>query len=1032
MLASSLLAADHEQATKRSKSKGKAQKAEAVHLVARRRRYLCAGCGRTCLTPWPLDVLADSKRGRERRFTKRCALALLRRWSEGAPFTELGRWVRADAEHLSRLIKVWGRQLRQQATSRMPLPLVIGIDEIFLWRKYYTVVNDLSRPGQAFLISILPYRPGGRGASGSRRRASQDDERSLEAHLTDELEELMLHYTKVRAPDGRRACFPVVVTDGWSAFASAAAVAHSRATPRTEAGVPHGTFAHVLDRFHLVKRFESAAHLELRRTAGRYGRLRQRVDALEGIGHAIEGATSSREFKELHADLMRQRGAIESVVNDGRRDALTVFAAPLPLHVLSTRDMEMEDVKAACRRAVCDEVRALRTRIDAAQRTVEREINRARTAGLAMVRLTGCVDRRILCWDDLEAEFDRHMCAWARAMETIDHQFGAREQHERFTLATLDRALRVSTNVPEWQFPTSENPDLCEIPRREGRLALALRTALETRVITVRDTALEWLSEAERRDARSLLDRYRPIERAVVILSVLEPEEKDDLASLLTLIEQTPAGCTPPATICAPCNAVTEARNARMRRILSRLTHPPSHEDLRGRLLMSMGAPVFRVPAATGAPVELTEAPPDRCPACGAAPLRTTTDTVTSMVRDVPIGDLPTVYRVRVTEWRCPHCRKRAPRNDERATRSAALDAYLTERLSTEPPPSLASLHCTTGVHRGVLKGVLADVQRQRQHAPAVVRSSREPARVIALYLRRSRALPSGEHQVCLVDVRHDPPSAASLLPARLLDARVMRSSELLDRLSELHQQQRSHGRLHVVLGPSALWLLPLLDSAAAGRWRSVIEPHTVLAALQRGFNRLLELWFNGTKPLVIKDARVHANRVRQDISDDERDATYAALRKRCSVRVPESFADDAARVRALLDPTPFGEQAHFTKMALRVDDILSVWAYLKAITASIRPVSNDPLAWQAALDAARQHAPTGVTNAALDGIAAAARQVSVAYGDALTNAIPDAGERDPAPNSKTGRYHAVLAVRSGLITSAWRALPAHHAVPPR
>src|SRR5690625_5207030 len=195
--------------------------AHQTRLRVTRVRYRCRQKACTSkITPWPPGLLASSASDNEAaplRITERLLEFTLEQWSSGLTFDEL-----RDLTGLSRMLITRIIDMAPIFLAALPaperVPRVIGIDEIYLHKRYYTVISDLSKPGKTRLIDIAWGRD---GWSPERTRKSPQlieappEEAVCLSGVVRGLAERCLAESKLR---GHEWNFPIVTADGWTAF----------------------------------------------------------------------------------------------------------------------------------------------------------------------------------------------------------------------------------------------------------------------------------------------------------------------------------------------------------------------------------------------------------------------------------------------------------------------------------------------------------------------------------------------------------------------------------------------------------------------------------------------------------------------------------------------------------------------------------------------------------------------------------------------------------------------------------------------
>lgn len=448
----------------------------AVHLHLRRPRYRCAGCGVTIMSPLPSDAFVERSSRNLRPYTMRLAQALLARWTLGTPFTALAAWAGVSTKTASAIVTREARSRVRAARHAQPLPTLIGIDEMYLWRRPFTLVYDLSRHGDASLLRIFEGRAGDPELGIDADGVESIDRKASTERLARQLRSLAIQYT------WRNARAPVVVVDGWRWFEEA-----------------------------VTRSFQLAARLT-RRLDGSHGERRASIRARFVLDHfhLTQGLTrhitrASETLEQRYARLLR---AAQSLRNHGR-------ARTDPRDIARLTAFDPDALRSPA---------TLLLRLQEAQAKALRNLPEAHAAARDLLALCFSDAAIELDWQSFVREAMQRLTHWSLAVASIDASPGSRLEDESFVLAIPDRRL-IGRNAPTRATLTSALLDTSMVrvarvdEERFGTLPEAIRSELHARVERLRragDMVLDLRRGEDKRRARE----FASVQRAAAAAGV--------------------------------------------------------------------------------------------------------------------------------------------------------------------------------------------------------------------------------------------------------------------------------------------------------------------------------------------------------------------------------------------------------------------------------------------------------------------------------------------------------------------------------
>lgn len=853
-----------------------------VRLEVARPRYICRSCG-SQNTPWPEGLISDvlmqdsaqdseaaaanaggsrassPRRGRPALFTSRLFSFLVREWAVGHTHVELAAATGLPEHLVSRLTRAAGSLLRD---TPEPLPSVLGIDEIYLRKRYCTVISDMSRASSPRLVDIVEGRVGD-------RKAPQAERDEAKRALQEALKKLARMYAdKSSWREGNHLLAPILVTDGWDAFGKEVEEAFN--TAADSAGLDRPELRHVGDLFHQQRTIARASMAVRNSINYYYKRDEPLVNALAGaqqlhdlIARVIhEAAKSWSAFQAITEEF--QESAI-SFIEEQKREGLQNLKGVL---FIRTRTAIHRIQKANARQdarypshtmqwstlpeLIATDHELLKASLSERHKTLRKQlfelVSRVAEAGAALSR-----------------EGESRLSRWENALKALDEHPRSRQPGDGFPFAELDRRFRTIWFLPEHErdYSTHFGP----YRRYPGEVVKAFTRSAQIRHIEIREIDLTQVrrqvpSLAER--AHELVGQFSCPENRILVDGVLDSRTAEAKA---INAEMRAAGHGELFRILRPSNSGAERLNRGIRRVLANSSPTSSFSELRTRLLCRFSG---RLDSSSEPDREedgpFAIPPPRVCPNCRKEKLEVSPSAYFELRwLDLPIGWRPTQYRIRTPIWRCEACGTSSPktRNPKRIRYTDRLEAYLDElaRLPRLTALPIGLWHRRTGVPGSRLRKLPTGAQGL--HVP----TTNDPAIVIGLSIT-SDAFKDAKlrklHRVLIADLRHRNPDFPSTSERR--DKTAPARPIVHDRLSvtnviqQLKIIQRSAPQPLILVLDNA-WMrdtrLRRIEKAAQQEgWRIATDANTLLNTIGRAGREALRYWQRQTRTRIEKSSR--------------------------------------------------------------------------------------------------------------------------------------------------------------------------------
>lgn len=884
-----------------------------VQLKAGHRSYACRVCDKRH-TPWPQAfqpyVVTARKapkgkmkraeqaanRGRSRRslITQRLLMFLVSNWADGSTQPEL-----SEATGLSQLqvANVLADADKLIPTELSPLPRAIGIDELYFRKKYHTVITDMSRKGETFLLDIVEGRP--EVQSGvtpdkvvhsiyeDRRGKTPSESDSGGAALGAALEAFADQYAAHpdwRTVSGNQLLSPILTTDGWGAFKDTMTLAFARSA--MNAGLQAGPSIFTADLFHLQRNLSKQA-IQAEKVI-KWAHQRALESGLDSAQTLFQNAVSQVKHvkgRQLYTELISgasdnpilaysthrqllcgdEISLLEPTFRKMHAHLLEVFKPADFIPPESTA--QWEDLLAQAHQAVKD---VIRTELKESRKEAETLLNGVdQTDGQPLVH--GIVNSAKRFHTSGE---QRDLRTWMEAARKFDEHPLSRLPDGPFSLTQLDIAL-AGKNRDHHQRTV----------RRMSRAARMLQSSADVAIVEVLPVNLELVKQdhpdlAAR--AALLVEQFsKPIYTMVPNRKANKLVNQAEEVNLDLELAQLPALFN----IYRPSNARTERMNRSIRRILASCSPTMPFEHIRTRLLCRLSGklPAFNmIPATATTPVELPA--PSSCPACSSSDLSvSSTDKHTARHLDVPIGWQPTRITTSTPRWTCKACQTNS--TTVRGLQiSPSLQEYL-ERIADSPrlvSASVSSWHRRTGAPKRLLSGLFSGPVDLYEPTP------NDPAIVVGLSITSDSYRDHEEGRVprvLIADLRHRPrqrntKSNGKLLPARVISHEHMSLETVRKRLAELSEMAGQPLKLFLdnpIWGWKE-WRETLTAESTA--WHVVMDVNTALGIIRRHAHKTVEYWRDNTRVPVMKDERHEAS-----TTDYSREAQVARSQAKTTMR---------------------------------------------------------------------------------------------------------------------------------------------------
>lgn len=830
-----------------------------THLRVTRTVYSCAA--RDCkarVTPWPPGLLAESMPRRNvqpARITQRLFEFVLEQWSEGFTVKELQELTGLSRELVTRIIDAAPSFLAALPGDDR-VPLVIGIDEIYLHKRYYTVISDLSMPEGTPLIDLAWGRVG--FIDERLRKSKSADERPPKgavrlADVVRDLAERSLAESKRKGYEWR---FPIVSSDGWTAFRSTIQNGINKVAARNGVGSPP-ELTYFPDIWHLKR----GLVLEDRKAKAILDRGAQRLQ--EDLEHRMKRL---RYLNQLMITGSKRKAAKARKAYWRKVPEFNQYLKELgfPLNCRWENDHLQRSLEPE------EKSRVTGLRTIHASRVLD-GIKQLHGTGLKLIEAVRVCGRDMLLADEDEHSLRKK---WRDALYEFDKHPLTRIPDGGYPYGRFDR---------DWQ-PSEDSAERSAISRM-------LRTAASRRLVSFQEDIAMRLPPA--------LPVTAEIAKVTAELEaqqwLISSEDHPQLyATILKLNEHTRElltgnGSSPGSTandvflLKRPTNSKTERLNRKIRAVLlkSQNLSAESYTRLRSRLLLRFsGRFIPKGEEHTSIPV--VEMPAE-CSGCGSDNVITSDGHYEQNHLGLPAGWKPMRYVVRSPRWTCRTCGSKSPttKAGRNWAQTGSLEAYL-QHVSEQP--RLGSLPITlwrarTGVPKRQLARLLTGPVPEKDE-PA-----EGPARIIGLAVtskakRRNTAgsyrdfelldqleqdKEDDEPRIVMVNLRHgtrpDPHQpdryegkGAPLKSPRLLAHERMSVKKLVRLLAEAHAQ--AGAELKVLLTRRMHRFADELQAASAGRWTLVTDPHNALPAVTRVAWNTYNHWKYGTYTKMQKERR--------------------------------------------------------------------------------------------------------------------------------------------------------------------------------